>query len=120
MGNPSCYGNYKGRDGDVTLEPIGDCRRCQPFRRCRDATKRAFINGFREKIHQGEMPPCWGQYPRGGWVCALCPLKHKDQCAVATAERVKREVVQKEERKELAFIESLQRKMQETWGDDDQ
>jgi len=116
--DPSCFGNYQGLNRDMTLEPgVDACRRCQPYRRCREETKRRFIYAFRSGIERGHAPPCWRKYPAGGWVCAACPLAKNSQCQRETKQREHEEHVAKKENAELTFIQRLRKKTEETWGD---
>lgn len=115
--DPSCFGNYQGINGDMTLEPAGECQRCGPYRRCRDATKQQFLFDFRKRIEEGNEPPCWGKYPAGGWVCAACPFSKNSQCQRETKQRAHAERVARKENAELTFIQRLRKKTEETWGD---
>ena len=115
---PDCYGNYKWdseRDYPTPRScPKGACAHCQQYRKCRDA----IIEIYRKAQGVPDYAPeCFGHWLGPFEPCHICDASVQDTCERVTKERRARVEVSVRKTEETAFIERLQKKIRDQWGE---
>lgn len=120
MPYPSCFGHFKS--GDRPSDPAGACRKCQPFRKCREET---LILYRKDHGIGADEPICMGQC--GAIATEACrKCRSWGKCSQLTREkekaiRLEREQVEEEHKQteENVLVERLKKKVQDQWGGSD-
>ena len=119
MPYPSCFGNFKS--GERPDDPAGVCRKCQPFRKCREETLKRYREEHGIKANE---PICMGQYAADTRACRDCKhswhcqqLHRKHEKAVELERKQTEE--EREQAEESVLVARLKKKVQDQWGGSD-
>ena len=95
-------------------DPISECRRCQPFRKCREETIKAYRKEY--KIKGGD-PNCLGQYSGLTPRCEGCKVRNLCRRRTGKMEHIAQ--VEHEKVEEDDLLIRLRKKVKDQWGGPD-
>ena len=113
---PDCFGHFQGTllglAGDcMGGEPITSCRKCAPFRKCREETIQLYRK--KHKIKSGHLT-CVGLYDGPQQRCRGCAWEN--YCRRRTAKMEHIAEVKHEKIEEDSLVARLKKKVRDKWG----